>query len=78
VIADPSVIHGCRGDGVRISQRYRGWYLRVADYVVGRDTAFAQRAYEHAEDVRPLHASPTTAVATTGRIRHGHGPHRPC
>ena len=79
VIADSLVqLHACAGAGARIPRRYLGWYVRVANLEVGEDTVFADRAYERPESIPPLTASPTTAVATAGRVQPGRGPHRRC
>jgi hypothetical protein len=68
----------CPGTGTRIAQRYLGWYLKVVEEHAGRDIVFAARAYARPEDIKPMRASPITAVATIGRIQGGRGPNRRC
>ena len=68
----------CPGAGTRIAQRYLGWYLRVAAELAGNDTVIADRGYIRPEDIKPMTASPITAVATVGRIGKGRGPKRAC
>lgn len=78
VIADTIYWHKCPGIGARIAPRYVGWYLRVAEMHEGTDVVFAARVYTRPEDIKPMTASPITAVATVGRIARGRGPDRRC
>lgn len=68
----------CPDTGARIAPRYAGWYLRVAEAHQGNDVVFAARAYRRPEDIKPMPASPVTAIATIGRIARGRGPNRRC
>ena len=68
----------CPDTSARIAPRYLGWYVRVADERIGKDTVFAARAYLRPQDVPAAGSSPRTAVRTIGRIAPGRGPDRRC
>jgi hypothetical protein len=73
VIADGVYWDRCPGAGAVLAARYQGWYVRVVDQRVGRDTAWAAYAVGAPEALMPLAPTPAQAAATFGPIRAAAG-----
>ncbi len=73
VISDSLYENGCPGAGAVLGSQYRGFFLRVVDQRIGRDTAFPAIAYlpGHVPVISP---GPDAAAAVFGRIAATDGP----
>jgi hypothetical protein len=74
VIADGVYWNRCPGAGAVLQSRYEGWYVRVVDQRIGRDTGWALYAVSTPEALKPLEPSPAQATARFGPIRAATGP----
>ena len=78
VIASTFYWERCNGVAARISDRYEGWYLRVADGRSARQNIYAASGVTRPQLLSPLVASGNTAVRIIGRIRPGSAVGRAC
>jgi hypothetical protein len=69
VIASTFWWERCGGVAARLTKRYEGWYLRVADDRAGRQVVFPNFAVRRPQNLSPLAQSSNTAVRMLGRIR---------
>jgi hypothetical protein len=67
VLSDSVYANRCVGVGAVIASRYRGWFVRIVDQRIGRDTAFARVAFAPGH-VPVLVPGPDAASSLAGPI----------
>ena len=71
MIAETGYWERCGGVAARISSRYAGWFLRVADNRFSRQPVYLDFLPLRAGDLKPFVRAATTSIRTVGRIGAG-------
>jgi hypothetical protein len=74
VVADPLGWAKCPGAGAVLTFNQAGRYVRVIDWRIGRDAAFALVGVPSPDRIEPLHPGPALAATIAGPIAPASGP----